>query len=143
MREKLNQRRKTREGYKNVQAILEDIVDLVGVRIGLYFPNHLRLTENIIGTRFQIRRSIDHGESKHVHDNTNNTDYLAQFSGYRGKHFQVSLKAENSNTKVMRMETRKDLKTIMGKDLRTTIPKRTRVSSKSKWYPCCTMPGQK
>ncbi|KAB2571214.1 hypothetical protein DBV05_g10116 [Lasiodiplodia theobromae] len=96
LREKLHQRAKVRRGYDNAQDIREDIVDLAGVRIGLYFPNHLSLTENILCSRFQIRQSVDHGKSEHVQNNPGRSEYLAQFSGYRGKHFQVPLKAEDN-----------------------------------------------
>ncbi|KAL1633980.1 hypothetical protein SLS56_002571 [Neofusicoccum ribis] len=66
-----------REGYEDLAAIKKDIVDLAGVRIALYFPNHREAVEK----ERPERRSVKEERAA----------YVSRFTGYRAKHYRVSV----------------------------------------------------
>lgn len=55
------QRNKTKR-YKHAGDIREDIVDFAGVRIALYFPNHVQKTEELTREIFLVRGTVHHGD---------------------------------------------------------------------------------
>lgn len=73
--------------YQTLDHIYDDIVDLAGIRIALYFPFQDKMVHEIINRLFKIK------EEK----NFPNNDTLNQgkrFSGYGAKHYRIQLKQD-------------------------------------------------
>lgn len=104
LRNKLVQRNSTVPGgYKSDSHIRQDIVDLAGVRIALYFPNHRAMVEKMILKEFNLHKEVEHGADTgmtraiEVEDlpeeetkDYGRRNYVARFSGYRARHYRVS-----------------------------------------------------
>jgi len=78
-------------GYKNIKEIIDEINDLAGVRIALYFPDDYKDVEKIISESFKIEKSKTFPIKKEVV----NQNYEKVFSGYQAAHFIVRQKTEN------------------------------------------------
>lgn len=74
--------------YKNMKEIYEDIVDLAGVRISLYFPGDRDKTDKLVNELFNVI------EGKHFPDESKAPNYKKRFSGYWANHYRVSMKEE-------------------------------------------------
>lgn len=72
--------------YTDFSEIDDDIVDLAGVRVALYFPNDLEHVEKIIRSKFNIIKEKSFPENNKIEGKI--------FLGYKAKHFRVSLKNE-------------------------------------------------
>lgn len=93
LREKLIKRNKERTSpYKDIVEIEDDIVDLIGIRIALYFPNDFEKVKNIIDSTFKVEKIKDFPEQQNKND-----IYKQIFPGYVAKHFRVYLKHVNEN----------------------------------------------
>lgn len=104
LRNKLVQRNSTIPGgYKSDSHIREDIVDLAGVQIALYFPNHRAMVEKIILKEFNLHKEVEHGAdtgrtraieveslAEEETKDYGRRNYVARFSGYRARHYRVS-----------------------------------------------------
>lgn len=79
--------------YERVEQIYDDIIDLAGVRVALYFPGDMGKVKELINTVFKVIKSknFPEGEGKKVINN-----YRKVFDGYSASHFRVSLKDESS-----------------------------------------------
>jgi len=88
--------RDKKKNYKHVSEIYDDIVDLAGVRVALYFPGDMKLVEEIIAKNFKIHKSKKFPES--LHKKTIGT-YTKVFDGYSAAHFRVSLNDETRYAK--------------------------------------------
>ncbi|TPD93645.1 hypothetical protein FJP68_14800 [Pantoea vagans] len=88
--------RDKKKNYKHVNEIYDDIVDLAGVRVALYFPGDMKLVEEIIGKNFKIHNSKKFPES--LQKKTIGT-YTKVFDGYSAAHFRVSLNDETRYAK--------------------------------------------
>lgn len=88
--EKLRKRDHERN-YSDAQTITDDIIDLAGVRVALYFPTDQKDIDRIIKSLFTLVR-----DPKTFPDHTATTtgDYQKQFSGYHATHYLVRLKAD-------------------------------------------------
>lgn len=88
LRQKVEERHKD-ENYQSVEDIYNDLVDLAGVRIALYFPGDIDEVDRIIKSKFLLEKAKefprDSGEPK----------YEKRFSGYAARHFRVFLKEED------------------------------------------------
>lgn len=92
LKEKLIKRDKDKN-YTTCQEIYDDIPDLSGVRIALYFPGNREEVENIIRTTFDFKEQKhfpEHNASKDVNDSLK---YKKVFSGYLATHYRVTLKS--------------------------------------------------
>jgi ppGpp synthetase/RelA/SpoT-type nucleotidyltranferase len=78
--------RESLSGYRSVDDIYEDIVDLAGVRIALYFPGDQELVENLIIDVFDVLRVKEFPDKSAVHPDK-------KFSGYAARHYRVRLKS--------------------------------------------------
>jgi ppGpp synthetase/RelA/SpoT-type nucleotidyltranferase len=88
LKEKLVKRNEEKK-YKTVEDIFEDIVDLAGIRVSLYFPSEREIIDEVITELFQI-------EKKKVFPNEAHTPkYTKRFSGYWATHYRVKLKEES------------------------------------------------
>ena len=90
---------KLKRKYSGSESILEDIVDLVGVRIALYFPND---AEKITGI---ITEAFDLVERKSYPEPQNSTDpkdprhtFKPRFTGYVADHYRVRIRRQDLNT---------------------------------------------
>lgn len=81
---KVRQRAK-KKMYEAVDEVYEDIVDLAGVRVALYFPAERKEVGRIIKSLF-----ISVAEPKEFHAATQPT-YKKRFSGYWATHYRVRL----------------------------------------------------
>ncbi|MEU0209974.1 RelA/SpoT domain-containing protein [Streptomyces canus] len=84
LEEKCRQRA-LRKKYKTVEDIYEDIVDLAGVRIALYFPAEQDQVEKAVNRLFDLTEKKSFPES-------NRRSTGKEFSGYSATHYRVRLK---------------------------------------------------
>lgn len=92
LRDKL-QKRKDEKKYKKIQDIFEDIFDLAGIRIALYFPSDRGIVDENVEDLFDIKKRKDFPESSH------NPKYTKRFSGYWATHYRVTLRSTNKEHK--------------------------------------------
>ena len=84
--------RNERKQYEKDSDIFQDIVDLIGIRIALYFPNDIDKIDAIIRNLFDIH-SIKEFPSKSKDNRTKNDPvYTQRFPGYCATHYRVYLK---------------------------------------------------
>lgn len=88
LKDKLIKRNEEKK-YKSVTDIFQDIVDLAGIRVSLYFPSEREIIDEIITELFEI-------EKKKVFPGAAHTPkYTKRFSGYWATHYRVKLKEES------------------------------------------------
>jgi ppGpp synthetase/RelA/SpoT-type nucleotidyltranferase len=92
LEEKVRTRTKSpKKKYTCVDDIFEDIVDLAGVRIAMYFPGEHIQVDSIIRKSFSV-----HEEKSFPKDSKKSKDpelqYKKRFSGYLARHYRVQLK---------------------------------------------------
>ncbi len=75
--------------YGSVREIQDDIVDLAGVRIALYFPKDREEVGRIISSQFDLTRAPKVFPKKRV-----KPSYEKRFDGYRAMHYRVKLRPE-------------------------------------------------
>lgn len=78
--------------YTSVDEIYQDIVDLAGVRIALYFPGDQCEIDKFIHNNFNVLDIKTFPQMSYK--NTTNIPYTKLFSGYRASHYRVNLKKE-------------------------------------------------
>lgn len=89
LKSKVLRRNASREvPYRNMKEIYEDIVDLAGVRISLYFPGDRIKTDKLVNELFNVI------ETKHFPDESKAPTYSKRFSGYWANHYRVSMKED-------------------------------------------------
>lgn len=76
------------EPYKTVNEIYEDIVDLSGVRVSLYFPGDREKTDALINDLFVLL------ETKQFPEQSELPSYEKRFSGYWGNHYRAHMNEE-------------------------------------------------
>jgi len=86
-------KRNEKHKYKNVQEILEDIVDLAGVRIAIYFPGDKEEVEKFIKSTFEVVEVKEFPQDQEP--NGGSGIYKKVFSGYHATHYRVRLKPEH------------------------------------------------
>ena len=62
--------------YKNMKEIYDDIADLCGVRVSLYFPGDRNKTGDLISDQFDIQ------DIRHFPEQSGPPSYNRRFSGY-------------------------------------------------------------
>lgn len=78
--------------YQNVDAVFEDIVDLSGVRVAIYFPDNMAEVDKVIRDLFTVEKEKKFPEDK---DQTPSPgEYEKVFSGYKARHYRVRMKGE-------------------------------------------------
>jgi ppGpp synthetase/RelA/SpoT-type nucleotidyltranferase len=92
LEQKLNQRNE-KSAYEDVANIYEDIVDLAGVRVALYFPKDREVVDETINFLFNVRKKKDFPEASYK------PKFEKRFSGYWASHYRVNLKNSNQNKK--------------------------------------------
>lgn len=81
------------KNYKSITDIYDDIVDLSGVRVALYFPGETTEVDKIIRDQFKLLE--DSIEFSGTPSTINNYD--KRFSGYWATHYRVSIKSDFIN----------------------------------------------
>lgn len=91
LKEKIYQRHKIKN-YQSEQDIREDIVDLAGVRVALYFPADREKVDGFLRDTFHIVKEVSFPkpdkQNKEVSINN-------KFDGYHAEHYRVKLKEES------------------------------------------------
>lgn len=77
------------KNYQSIEEIYEDIVDLAGVRIALFFPQDREEVDQFIRSHFNVDNVKDFPEAL-GHPGA----YQKQFLGYVGRHYRLYLKPE-------------------------------------------------
>lgn len=85
LKDKLTKRKEEKK-YKKVQDIFNDVIDLAGIRVALYFPSDRELLDEIVNDLFEVRKKKNFPESSH------NPKHSKRFSGYWATHYRVVLK---------------------------------------------------
>jgi ppGpp synthetase/RelA/SpoT-type nucleotidyltranferase len=83
-------KRNDEKQYKSVVEVFEDIVDLSGIRVSLYFPSEREIVDEVINELFVIEKKKIFPTEAHKPVHTK------RFSGYWATHYRVKLKAEAS-----------------------------------------------
>lgn len=107
LQQKLRDRHRQKR-YRSAQEISEDIVDLAGVRVALYFPGQMDEAERVIRDAFDVRemKVFPKPETGTVSTDPNQSltgevrlgeapTHRLRFSGYGARHFRVLLPAEH------------------------------------------------
>jgi len=92
LKDKLIKRNEKRR-YKNIEEIYEDIVDLAGVRIAIYFPGDKEEVEKLIKSTFEVVEVKEFPQDQEP--NGGSGIYKKVFSGYHATHYRVRLKPEH------------------------------------------------
>lgn len=75
--------------YKSMREIYEDMADLTGVRVSLYFPGDRDKANSLIADLFVIL------ETKQFPDESKPPTYSKRFSGYWANHYRAHMKEES------------------------------------------------
>lgn len=112
---KLRERvRKLGREYRSAREIRDDIVDLAGVRIALYFPSDREKIDKIIHDAFTDvkHKTFPEQDEKRVSDSQSQVgetsmDFQQRFHGYSADHYRVRMIVENLATKKLRDDFQK------------------------------------
>jgi ppGpp synthetase/RelA/SpoT-type nucleotidyltranferase len=88
-------KRNEEKHYKNIEEIFQDIVDLAGIRIALYFPSEREIIDEIIKDLFHIDKKKEFPNEAHTPLHTK------RFSGYWATHYRIKLKEESINKRYL------------------------------------------
>jgi ppGpp synthetase/RelA/SpoT-type nucleotidyltranferase len=92
LEEKVRDRAKEpKKNYASVDDIFNDIVDLAGVRIAMYFPGEQDQVENIIQELFSVQKVKRFPDDSPPPEDLK-PQYKKRFSGYWARHYRVQLK---------------------------------------------------
>lgn len=86
--------RNTENIYKSKEDIYSDIVDLIGLRIALYFPNDIARVEELIKSEFEVGKIKFFPEKRR-----NNDTYANRFEGYSARHYRITYSFEEKQYK--------------------------------------------
>jgi ppGpp synthetase/RelA/SpoT-type nucleotidyltranferase len=87
--------------YNDQQNILNDILDIAGVRIALYWPKERERVEKILDETFEFngldtRHITEAPNTEQVVGNIEGHTFVRRFTGYSASHYIVSLKQADS-----------------------------------------------
>ncbi|MFJ7305514.1 hypothetical protein [Streptomyces sp. NPDC099088] len=82
---KCRQRESLKGGYSSIGEIFEDVVDLAGVRVALYFPGELDQVDKVVNRLFRLV------EPKKEFPSAAQGENGKRFSGYSAVHYRVHL----------------------------------------------------
>lgn len=93
LRDKI-EKRNFQKQYDSIKEIDEDIVDLSGVRIALYFPGDLNKVQQFIESNFKVKECKIFPEYLQNEEDSK-IEYKKRFSGYWATHYRVYLKSRD------------------------------------------------
>src|SRR5690606_18152743 len=82
-------KRNTDNRYHSLEDILEDVVDLAGVRVSLYFPSERDIIDEIITDIFNVEKKKIFPTEAHT------PKHAKRFSGYWATHYRIRFSGEN------------------------------------------------
>lgn len=82
-------KRNTDKRYHSMEDILEDIVDLAGIRVSLYFPSERDVIDEIITDLFSVEKKKIFPTEAHT------PKHAKRFSGYWATHYRIRFKDEH------------------------------------------------
>lgn len=85
-------KRNEKNRYNDIEEIYEDIVDLAGVRIAIYFPGDKEEIEKFIKSSFDVIEVKEFPQDQEP--NGGSGIYRKVFSGYHATHYRVKLKPD-------------------------------------------------
>jgi ppGpp synthetase/RelA/SpoT-type nucleotidyltranferase len=88
LRLKLNSR-DIEKKYATVREIRDDIPDLAGVRIALYFPGDAIETDRLLQSLFNVQKV------KNFPQDSPSSRYIKRFTGYGARHYRINLLADS------------------------------------------------
>lgn len=91
LRTKLLKRNESKN-YQNHDEIFNDLVDLAGVRVAIYFPGDKSRVAEIIQELFSLRTPKIFPDKL---PSTTNVEYTKRFSGYKAVHYRVNLSTDD------------------------------------------------
>ncbi len=94
LKDKLLKRNEEKK-YKTVEDIYEDIVDLAGIRVSLYFPSEREIIDEVVNELFNVVKTKKFPNEAHT------PKYEKRFSGYWATHYRVKLKEGNSTKRYL------------------------------------------
>ena len=108
LKTKLVHRHHNGEVFDSPKAIRQKIMDILGIRISVYFPNSIPSVHALIREAFDVQEERDHPEpedemkSKSTPHDLNGRCppakiYVNRFPGYRAKHFRVTLRNQDKS----------------------------------------------
>ncbi len=74
--------------YKNMREIYDDIADLSGVRVSLYFPGDRDKADSLINDLFNV------AEVRHFPEQSKPPTYNKRFSGYWATHYRAAMRED-------------------------------------------------
>lgn len=81
--------RNIKKKYQSKEDIYSDVVDLIGLRVALYFPNDNVRVESLIKSEFSVIKIKSFPE-----DRKSNNVYNNRFEGYSAKHYRIEYEHE-------------------------------------------------
>lgn len=85
--------------YTSAEDIREDIADLAGVRVALYFPGQMDEVERIIRSELDVQLAkffpTNGNPASSNSSSTDDTTAVRRFSGYSARHFRVFIPKEH------------------------------------------------
>jgi ppGpp synthetase/RelA/SpoT-type nucleotidyltranferase len=99
LQDKCLQREKKNGTYVSVEKIFEDIKDLAGVRVALYFPGERSQVEGI------VKRAFHATDPRTKFESTQNGSYSRRFTGYSAAHYTIQLKDQDLSDQEKRYAT--------------------------------------
>lgn len=76
--------------YRNMREIYDDMFDLAGVRVSLYFPGDRDKTDTLVHDLFTVL------DRKQFPEQSKPPSYNKRFSGYWANHYRVNIREENT-----------------------------------------------
>lgn len=86
--DKLKKRNEEKK-YKTFAEVVEDIADLAGVRVSLYFPSEREIIDEIINDVFEVIKKKIFPDAAHT------PKYEKRFSGYWATHYRVKIQKDS------------------------------------------------
>lgn len=87
--------RDAEKNYQTKEEIYSDIVDLIGLRVALYFPNDINRVESLIKSEFIVTKIKTFPE-----DRVQNSTYKNRFEGYSARHYRICYEQEGRQYRV-------------------------------------------
>lgn len=102
-------KRNRKRNYENESRIRDDIVDLSGVRIAVFFPHHMKRVNSFLVKEFEIEQTVSHPKQTEIMDTRSSKstkepnveegegddgfsiNYTRRFTGYQATHFRARL----------------------------------------------------
>ncbi|MFK7091567.1 RelA/SpoT domain-containing protein [Chromobacterium violaceum] len=86
--------RSVQSNYEAVEDIYNDLFDLAGVRVALYFPAQMDEVEYLIEENFVVEKKLSFPRKAEGERKVQQESYEKKFSGYHARHYRVYLNSD-------------------------------------------------